>query len=440
MRWNVQRALAALFLSALLLTGCSVDHPASPKLAPLQGSGYLAKYVAIGGSVTAGFMDAGLIIDGQLDSYPSLIARQLGLVVEPLDEAEFTQPYVAPPGLGSTEVPAGMAAGVLYWNGSTIDLSGMYPLANVPDKLLLRLSPVPYSNLAVPGATVYDALHAIDGATSLTGENSYFDAILRNPNFGNTTMVQQAAGPGPTLVTIWLGVSDVQFGAMSGRPQIGINPAAGDNITPPAAFAAMYDEMLTDLIEGIEAASGQTPNIVIGNIPDITAYPYFVNEALFAGLYPFGYEEDDVSRVLFPALQWIQEPGNVGQAVPDSLTLTQTEVATIQQAVDGYNEAIDQILSDRSAGERLIAVDLHAALATLDPTQMTHFFFLVQGGADVQTAAATTVFSLDGLHFNNRGQGVLANLFLPAINQGAGTNVAEVDVSELSWDPTHGLD
>jgi hypothetical protein len=56
----------------------------------------------------------------------------------------------------------------------------------------------------------------------------------------------------------------------------------------------------------------------------------------------------------------------------------------------------------------------------------------------VATAAATTAFSLDGVHPNNRGYGIVANAFIDVINDAAGTSVSHVNTGNLSWDPTYG--
>ena len=60
----------------------------------------------------------------------------------------------------------------------------------------------------------------------------------------------------------------------------------------------------------------------------------------------------------------------------------------------------------------------------------------------MDTAAATTRFSLDGFHPNNRGQAVLTNLFIEAINSqldltGGDALVPVPTEGALGWDPTY---
>ncbi len=57
----------------------------------------------------------------------------------------------------------------------------------------------------------------------------------------------------------------------------------------------------------------------------------------------------------------------------------------------------------------------------------------------VEKAAATTGFSLDGVHPNNRGQTLLTNLFIEGINTELGLTGEDAlgFVDEAAWDPTY---
>ena len=428
MRRTYWTFLTATALLVLLAGGCSVDAPEGETIAPLEGELFFADYVAVGNSLTAGFMDSGLHMNGQMSSYPRLIAGQLGLDTSLSATAAWTQPWIADPGIGSTDTgDDALVAGSLHWDGAGITPLDVYSAALVPDMLLAALVPTPYSNLGVPGAALFDVRNAIDGETSVSGDNSFFDFILRNPNFGDTTQLQQCAGGKPTLVTLWIGNNDVLYGATGGDPQMGVN------VTPPTFFASEYAEVVDGILAGVEAATGFAPLLVAANIPSITSIPFFIPELAFRQTYPFGYVEDDVSLVLFPALSWIAVPENQGDPLPGNLTLTADEVATVEGAVDAYNADIADICGARGVS----VVDMHTLLATLDQPSRTHFVFLLQGGMDVASAAATTAFSLDGVHPNNRGYGIVANAFLEAINEAAGTDVPAVDTGALAWDPTY---
>ncbi len=437
MRTHGFRTGAAVALLALLAAGCSVDHPAAPRLQP-GGAERLTRYVAVGDALSAGFLDAALQIDGQDSSLPALLAESMGFETA-VQRMEFTQPYVHEPGVGSTEIeaPPEIAAGTLYFDGATIAVATIQRADIVPGKLLLAATvPTPYNNLGIPGATVLDIPNATSAATSLTGDNGFFDLILRNPAFGGTTALEQAIGLRPTLVTLWLGYTEIVSGARSGEPQVGLNPLAGDNILPPLTFGGALETVITQLQDGVAATTQVEPLIVLANLPPITSLPYFIPAAVFGQIYPFGTVEE-AQLVLFPALTWIQVPANQGQPLPAELTLDAAEVAVLDGAVTDYNAAIAGLADTYD----LPLVDVHGEVAGWTAAQRTHFLLLVQPPTSLPpaVAAATTLFSLDGLHPNDRGYAVLANAFLAVISEAVGVGLAPVEVANVTWDPTHGL-
>jgi lysophospholipase L1-like esterase len=386
-------------------------------------------------------MDAGLHFRGQLSSYPRQLALQMGFNAAMAPTANWTQPYILDPGVGSTTagIPAGNTAGVLYWNGTTITVVGVTPTAQVPALAAFSALPLPYNNLGVPGATTKDVSDALDATSSESPGNSFFNLILRNPTFGNVSMLGQCVARGPTLVTAWIGCNDILGGAMSG------NPAVGVNVTPPSLFAQRYAALMNDLIEGVAARTGRVPVIVAANIPGITSIPYFVRRTQFeaaAGAYgvTLSYDEADVALVLFPAVSLLAPGATLNLA--GSFTLTGDEVETVALTVEAYNEAIHDYCDP--LGIRIADVHaLCAQLATppgLSGMTATHFVFLVQqlGPANWQQAAAMTAFSLDGIHPNNRGLALIANALLEQINAAAGTALPPVDVMSQTWDPTYG--
>lgn len=417
----IRLSLFAVALLMLGLTACSPDDPSNITLDQPSGEEALANYVALGNSLTAGFMDGGLIMNGQAASFPAQIAGAIGA-------HDFVQPMVASPGVGSsTPSSPANAAGVLHWDGSAITLLGETPLVDIQSLLLAALNPTPYQNLGVPGATTYDVSNALTSANSQSPGNSFFDFILRNPTFGNKTMLEQTIAQGPTLVTLWIGNNDVLGGATGG------DPVLGTNVTPPATFNAMLDGIVTALNDGIFDRFGYTPALVVGNIPSITSVPYFVPKAVFDTVVGFEYptDEADVAYVRFPALGIAD-----GTPLASTYTLTSAEVTVVEDAVEGFNDAIDAL----AATHGFTVVDMNTVLADLDATSRTHFQLLVGQGMTVEAAAAATAFSLDGIHPNSRGYSIAANAFIDGINTALElTGDAAVDqVSEASWDPTYG--
>ncbi len=453
--------LALPALSALLVTGCGLDDPDHPT--SLEPAPVFARYVAIGNSLTAGFMDAGLMQAGQSNSYPQLIARQLGF-------DDFTQPWVLSPGIGSTNTgnPA-VIAGVLRFNGTAPVLLGTTAAADIMTLLPASTQPTPYHNLGVPRAFLDDVFSAYSAASS-AGLSPFFDFINRAGLYGNsqrtatiyapdgmtpkevtyqtTSMGWQSIAKGPTLLTVWNGNDDVLGGAIGG------NPLAGVNLTPPAVFGELYSDMMQLLAGGLVQSTGFPATIVVANIPNVTDLAYFLPEATFNGAltslsggaltsWPGGYAEGSAQLLTFTVLSWVgANIGNPATPIPSNYTLTAAEVTTIGQHVAGYNQGIAQVVAGINASGLATVglVDANAIMAGLSTAQKTHFMLVLpQVGGSIPTAAATTIFSLDGLHPNNHGYGTIANAFLEVINTLAGSDVPMVDTASLVWDPTYGV-
>jgi len=314
----------------------------------------------------------------------------------------------------------------------------------------------------VPGATLRDGMSAYNSTTSsaaLAGgtPNAYFDFINRASLFGNrvvesgyptptgtvpvtyqsASQFYQAVAKGGALTTMWLGNNDVLGPAMSGEPAAGFGPAGA------ADFQARYTALLSMLAGGLsQRNNGLKPTIIVANIPSVSSTPYFIPRAAFefavGGPWPGGYAESDATYVLFPALSWAT-PANAGSPVPATLTLDAAESADVATAVATYNTIIAGVRSAVNASgiAKVGLVDANALLGSLADSERTHFLFLV-GGLGIEGAAATTLFSLDGVHPNSRGYGVLANAFIDAINEIDGTTIPHVDVDAITWDPTYG--
>ncbi len=454
-------------LLALLLAGCALDDPSEPTDA-VNGPGVDdagARYVAIGNSLTAGFMDGGLMQVGQASSFPRLIANQLGL-----DNTAFSQPWIAAPGIGTSDgSDASMVAGVLRYGGSAVGLTllGETPAADVQSTLLLAATqPTAYHNLGVPGAWLTDGLNAFNAASSMsvvidpTSPNLFFEFINRSSFFDNTTlmatlpdgsggaiqvpyesgsMVYKAIAKGGALVTLWLGNNDVLGPATGGDPDVGFGPAAA------AAFQAEYTSTLSILAGGLLQRNGFPATIVVANIPSITSIPYFIPLEDFntatGGFWADSFAETDVQFVLLPALSWIVglDPSTVN--IPSVLTLTSVEETDIATAVATFNGVIAGVSAavNASGMAKIGLMDANAALEGLNPLQSAHLLSLLGTGMDLETAQAATYFSLDGIHPNSVGYGFVANEFIDVINDLDGTDIPPVDLDSLSWDPTYGV-
>jgi hypothetical protein len=455
-RINMKKYILIVIITGLAIFSCTLKNPTQPEIEGVtQKSLALTKMVAIGNSLTAGFQSAGLVEEYQLTSYPYQIAKQMGAA------DDFQQPLIANPGISSTP-----GVGILDFNPATgaIEPRGTYtnPMALLRNALLPR----PYDNLGVPGADLNNVLNTVNGS----GGNPFFDLILRNPNFGNTTMWEQAKLLKPTMILLWIGNDDVLGAALSG----------GDlsQITPAGDFQSMFVELLTDL------ASIRPDGIAIfmANIPNVTDIPYVnildgliykaipalgittpvpvVFDASFQpvlfdntiGLYlPLLTMETDIKHVLLPFLSEYKANGlgvpdstalramglsarqarelvagmvqaglnPSGIPIPANLTLTATEETTISAAVTGFNQIISGI-AQTPPGIPLI--DINALLNELNVSGVDGY-----SGRFVFFAPGNTAFSLDGVHPSSGGYAIVANKFIEKINQ-----VLEVDLPVIN--------
>lgn len=376
------KAIASVLALALLV-------PAAASAQPDTGSADFSRYVAIGDSLTAGFMSGGLVETAQRNSYPALIFRQATG-----QTSGFEQPLVSTPGIPGL-----------------LQLASLAPLVIAPQSG--RGNPInlnlqrPYNNLAVPGARVHNTV------ATVTDNGGLHDLILR----GLGTAVQQAVALRPTFVTIWIGNNDVLAAATSGRVIEGVT------LTPVASFEADFRA-----IAAAVAATGA--DMAFANIPEVTSIPFvttlqrvvvnpatnqpvIVNGNTVPLIGPNGLLGPN-DRVLLTATAELQQGrgipaalGGSGLPLSDAVVLDANEIATINARVQAYNTIIRAVATERSAA----FVDANALLRTLATTGIS------VGGVTFTSAFLTGgVFSYDGVHPTVFGYAFLANAFIDAIN------------------------
>ncbi len=233
------------------------------------GEADFSSYVAIGNSLTAGFMDGTVSRVSQSYSYPKLLAQQFARV----GGGEFTQPSFAEdvnnlggisgiPGFPTRLIIDAAAGGPEPINGSsTITIT---PQATA------------FNNMGVPGAKSYHLLAPGYGnpaglMTTPISANPYF---VRHATSTTTTVLADAMAKNPTFFTNWIGSNDVLAYASSGG--VGVNQMGNVNfatygnndISDPTAFAGVYSNIINTLTAN--GAKG-----VVATIPNVTSIPYF---------------------------------------------------------------------------------------------------------------------------------------------------------------------
>lgn len=221
-----------------------------------KGDADFTKYVALGNSLTSGYRDNALYIDGQNESFPSMIAKQMQLA----GGGEFKQPMMSDNLGGIPAVGVGNKL-VLAVNPTTGALGPVVASGTATNTIASIFSSGPYQNMGVPGAKSYHLLAPGYGSAAglQTGTaNPYF---VRFASSATTTVVADAMAQNPTFFSLWIGNNDVLGYATSGGD--GSNP-----ITSEASFNEAYNELIATLTSN--GAKG-----VVANIPNVTAIPFF---------------------------------------------------------------------------------------------------------------------------------------------------------------------
>lgn len=265
--------ISTLAVSALFFTtSCETDFDTDVNdVVVSSGEANFSTYVALGNSLTSGYRDGALYIDGQNESYPSMIAAQMKLA----GGGDFLQPLMADNNggmvLGTTPILATKLYIKSFVNGSpVIETVAATPTTSVTTKVTGNLN-----NFGVPGAKSFHLITPGYGnaAGILAGTaNPYY---VRFSSSTTSTVADDAANRNPTFFSLWIGNNDVLSYATTGGS--GVNQATNTNpatygsndISSPTVVAASIQSVLEKL-----KAKGATKG-VIANIPYVTSIPFF---------------------------------------------------------------------------------------------------------------------------------------------------------------------
>ncbi|MCK4358371.1 MAG: SGNH/GDSL hydrolase family protein [Candidatus Cloacimonetes bacterium] len=428
MKYSFKLFGCILTILSLALIGCEDRTELTAPQTPSTGDADFSCFVTLGNSLTAGYQNNSLYGSAQECSFGNLIAQQVW--------TDYEQP--------------------LFDDTGT---SGKMSLITI-DPLIINYStesgnpvnlnyPASYNNLGIPGAFLWDVLNATDSTDCYTAQlgypNALFDVILRNSALGLGSQFQQAKVLNPTFILLWIGNNDILMHATSG----GIDP-----YTPKPFFETWYGE-LADSLATLNA------DVVVANIPDVGAIPYFttighplgdgLKQAMaipgVVGLFYQKHGETVASSFADTLALWnntilITLPGAtyaplLGQSTgqyyrdndispipagidttqvfglhpqnpwPDALVLDEDEIATIVDVTNSYNNTI----SDLATANDFVLVDIYtffneiaASVYSADGLDFTTEY--IKGG----------LFSLDGVHPTSRGYAIVANKFIETIN------------------------
>ncbi|MBL7774130.1 MAG: hypothetical protein JNM95_14800 [Chitinophagaceae bacterium] len=425
------------YITGLLVTSLLFScKPGLKEREVSSGSADFSRYVAVGNSLTSGYQDNALYQDGQINSYPALLARQFQLA----GGGDFTIPYM-PAGGGNdgSGNPRLVLAFTIPCNSTTpgvspiFDPNGFSELSNVSAQ-------GPYNLVGVPGARAVDCNFPL---YSSSFGNPFLGRFCQTP--GTSTMISEALRSKPTFFSFWLGSNDVLLYALGGAVT-STNPLSPARISDTAAVR-------TNIQIAIDSLTSNGAKGVMANVPDITSIPYFTTipyngavltqdqatqlNAIFSGS-PITWNKgangflivDSASPgffrhatshdlILLSTPQDSLSCAGWGTVKPltDAYVLDSAEVAEIQTTIKQYNTIIKTIATQKN----LAHVDIYTYLKTFTSGIIYNGISMnakyVSGGA----------FSLDGVHPNQRGYALIANEFIDVINAKYGSTIPHVD-------------
>jgi hypothetical protein len=415
---------------ALMAVGCKPKFKAKT---PEKGIVNSDRMVFVGGGSLAGYSDGALTADGQKNSVASLLNLQLQAIGAP----EIVNPMVSDVSFGIDITGTKSVSKLVYKaacdgslgfttarKASSGDLSIFGNIYNASNK---------FTNVSVPFLKSTDL-----NSTTYAASNPFFARLSSGPS---STVVQEATATNPTFFTLMVGEADVLTYAMKG--------GGTATITPQAQFNS-------ELQTAVDALTANGAKGVVTNVPDILDYPIFTTIAwnglvltqeklseieatapilialfnLQVGANAFIIDDNGTTRqmvegekVLFTVTgDSIKCNPKFGSQTPfqNRHILTLAEIAQIKAATEGYNSAISAV----AASKGLALADICTVIGRLktgypqNGITMTNKF--ASGGA----------FSVDGIHMTPRGNAIIANTIIKAINATYGSSINTLDVSK----------
>ena len=272
----MKKFYAFLLALGFIFWSCEDDDFVAPDATPdpdpityTSGTANFANYVAVGNSLTAGYSDLALFIDGQTASYPNMLAENFALA----GGGNFTIPFMADNLGGATLGGVPILGNRLILDFSTGDPLPI-PVEGQGTTEITNTLTGPFNNMGVPGAKSYHLL--AQGYGNVAGvqaglANPYYARFASSPT---ATVLGDAVAQNPTFFTLAIGANDILGYATSGGDgvdQTGNSDATtygSNDITDPTLFFGTLDFILQNLTAG--GADG-----VIANIHDVTSIPYF---------------------------------------------------------------------------------------------------------------------------------------------------------------------
>jgi len=429
---NKYFTIAALSV-ALGFSACKPSYE-SPEFS--KGDIDPTRFVMIGGIHTSGYMDDALYREGQENSLPALIAQQLSLV----GGGPFYQPLVADGSVGiSLNGLSRMMLGYKTDCKGETSLSPVRVAANGDASILsdnTYNSSALFGNYGVPGL-----LLAYVSSPGLYATNNFYKRMASS---STGSVLDDALATNPTFFSLFLGVDEVLKYAKSG--------AKDSTLLTAQEFEVLYAPIVNQMVAN--GAKG-----VLATIPDVSKMPYFTtipyngltldapNATTLNSVYnPLGFSFQvgsnpfmmiDPNANSFAVRQLL--PGEclllsvpldsvkcnqMGVLFPlrNEFVLTNAELDFMRIRIQEYNTVIRSL----AAQHNLAVVDVDAFVSNLSDG------FVYNGVSMSAKFVSGGAYSLDGLQLNPRGNALLANKFIQAINKQYHARIPELNAGKYN--------
>lgn len=384
-------------------------------------------FVAVGDSLAAGFQNFSLVESQQKTSFANLISLQAQ--EKPLSLPLMTQPGFPTPmslkrtPLTSLEAFVACAKALPFGSTELCEAPKIFPQAPPPARLDFV---APVTNFAVPGMTVQQALTKVPlPPTSENAVDVMTFFILGPPPLRTGTQVDQAIALNPLNVLLWIGANDVLMAGLSGD---------FSQLTRIDRFYSSYRSLMQKL-------ASTDANLIVANIPDVTAIPYFMPAETLAAqsgrtigqvTARLGIDRRDFLRPAAVAIAVDILDGKRSGRLPATCPATVpglpfattpcvlkfAEAAVLRAAVLAFN----LVILERAIAHRATLVDMYSLINRLKANGY------VANRKKLTMEYLGGFFSLDALHPNSTGHAIIANEWIKTMNARLGMNIPMVTV------------
>ena len=395
-------AFSSLALAALTMAGCSDRGGVQPS--PRRD---LANYVAIGTSVSMGWMSDGVLFSSQEHAWPNLLATAAGV--------DFDQPLIANPGCKPPLLEP-------LSTFKRIDQTSVATASTVCAPLITGASPGS-NDLAVENATAVEALNATP-ETATQGRGPVTSRVLP----AGMTQITTMKALNPTFVS-------VEFGGNEVLPaQVGVL-VPNVTYTPFATFQAAYGK----IIDSVRATT--TKAVLVGLPTDIAKFPTIRTGAeIAAQRTAFAATNVTVNANCDASPNLIFVRGKVLTAVATGAQRAGAGLGPYDLSCDDVPNTQDFVLTPADiAFINTLLAQMNTEIAARAAANNFALFSLeaLYGNAkdgvpfNLQAFLGTSTpygpkISLDGVHPSAEGHRILANAAIAAINQRYGYGIPTI--------------